>query len=125
MRYVTELACEHSCPLPSNLNSVHQATGQPQIPHKFPRATGQSLSAQEFASNWKYNIRTSSLEQLDNRYPHKNSQATGYIISAQVPSSNWAIAIRTRAHKQLDIAGIRTRLPNFKSKNRESPKTYE
>ena len=78
MRYVTELACEHSCPLPSNLNSVHQATGQPRYPHKFPQATGNSLSAQEFTSNWIYNIRTSSLEQLDNRYPHKSSQATGH-----------------------------------------------
>jgi hypothetical protein len=80
MRYVTELACEHSCPLPSNLNSVHQATGQPRYPHKFPQATGNSLSAQEFTSNWIYNIRTSSLEQLDTRYPHKSSQATGYNI---------------------------------------------
>jgi hypothetical protein len=42
---VTELACEHSFPLPSNLNSVHQATGQPRYQHKFSQATGQSLSA--------------------------------------------------------------------------------
>ena len=54
MRYVTELACEHSCPLPSNLNSVHQATGQSGHPHKFSQATGQSLSAQELTSNWTF-----------------------------------------------------------------------
>jgi hypothetical protein len=56
MRYVTELACEHSCPLNSDLNSVHQATGHSGYPHKFSRATGQSLSAQEFTSTWTFQL---------------------------------------------------------------------
>ena len=129
MRYVTELACEHSCPLPSNLNSVHQATGQPRYPHKFPRATGQSLSAQEFASNWKYNIRTSSLEQLDNRYPHKNSQATGYRISAQVPSSNWTLAsaqeLTSNWTLQVSAQGFPTSNPRTESHPRPTNRSWE
>ena len=94
MRYVTELACEHSCPLPSNLNSVHQATGQPRYPHKFPQATGHSEITLSGHSNYPHK---SSQATGHVRYPHKCSEATGQSLSAQQNTSNWTIRTRNAA----------------------------
>ena len=75
MRYVTVLACEHSCPLHLDLASGSQATRHSGYPHKFPQqldtlairtilsSQGQKasnwtfqLSAQEFPSNWTFQL---------------------------------------------------------------------
>jgi hypothetical protein len=94
MRYVTVLACEHSCPLHLDLESGTQATGHSGYPHKFPQATGHS------------------------GYPHKTSQPKLASKQLDIP------AIRTRVPKQLDTPAIRTRdlfSPSKEAKSHPKP----
>ena len=94
MRYVTELACEHSYPLNSNLVvyfkqldtlTIRTSSLKQLDTLKSPSRVIPIIRTRVPKQLDMSDIRTSVLKQLDNRYPHSRTQATGQSAQEMLP----------------------------------------